>query len=942
MNWGERNVCGAVMALYGCSRASVMIGSAVVAAASLPIMAQSTTLLSRNSAGDIADAAGCPTTGLPAISGDGNRVVFVSFIPDLAPGGVPEFTGVYMHDRVSAETTRVSVSSTGDAADGFSGLDPEEFDGSMGVSFTGRYVVFPSAATNLIVGDTNGVTDIFIRDTLLGVNERVSLQTAGGESNGKSVYCAISPSVDGRFVVFNSDADNLVAGDTNGQRDIFIRDRTANITERVSIGTGGEESDAECVNPSVTADGRFVVFTSEATTLDPMAAEVGRKIFLRDRLLNQTFFVAVSATASGLQHSHTPETAAVSNDGRFVAFRINDDLGPQGAYVKDRQNGTLELVGVNEAGETLDVDNAISISADGRFVGFTSNGINGGAHCRFQAYVRDRLLQTTAVVSVSESGGLGDGGAGDHCLLSADGRVAAYSNGSHNLVAGDTNGRQDIFVHDLDTLSTIRASVSSSGFQGTAPLCLSSGVVAMTPDASRFVFLSGSANLAPCAFEGGQVYVRVPGSGLTELISVTIDGDRGATSDSGAISDNGRYVAFTSESNRIVEDDTNGARDIFLRDRLLQTTTRISVSSTGEQHNGVGFTDAPSISADGRYVAFHSDAPNLDFPDSAELCPTKDEPMRLCPDQEEDVFVRDVMAETTTVLSTTTDGGHGAVISADGAFVAYTSGTFSNCQPHQDGYAQVYRVPRTGGTAVAVGVASDGSSGCADKDEPAISGDGRVIAFISDDNTLVPDDYNNKPDIFVRDLAASTTTRVSIASDGTEANGPSLGAPAISRNGRYVAFESDASNLVEDDTNGGTDVFMHDRMTGRTIRVSLADSGAQGDAPTPGLFISIGGVSDDGRWVAFSSYASNLVPGDTNRATDAFLRDTLVPPAECPGDANGNGTVAFSDVTSILENWGATYPGSTGPGDADHNGAVNFADITKVLENWGLVCAAER
>jgi Tol biopolymer transport system component len=913
-------------------------------------MGQSTTLLSRNSAGDIADAAGCITTGLPAISGDGNHVVFVSFIPDLAPGGAPEFGGVYLHDRVSAETIRIAVSSTGGDTDGISGIDPEEFDGSMGVSFTGRYVVFPSAATNLIVGDTNGVTDIFIRDTLLGVNERVSLQTAGGESNGKSVHCAISPSVDGRFVVFNSDADNLVAGDTNGQRDIFIRDRTANITERVSIGTGGEESDAECVNPSVTADGRFVVFTSEATTLDPVAAEPGRKIFLRDRLLNQTFFVAVSATASGIQRSHTPETAAVSNDGRFVAFRINDDLGPQGAYVRDRQNGTLELVGVNEAGQTLAVDNAASISADGRFVGFTSNGINGGAHCRFQAYVRDRLLQTTAVVSVSESGGQGDGDASDHCLLSADGRVAAYSNGSHNLVAGDTNGRQDIFVHDLDTEDTIRASVSSSGFQGTAPLCLSSGVVAMTPDASRFVFLSGSANLAPCGFDGAQVYVRVPGSGLTELISVTIDGHGGATSDSGAISDNGRYVAFTSESNRIVEDDTNGARDIFLRDRLLQTTTRISVTSAGEQHNGVGFTDAPSISGDGRYIVFHSDAPNLDYPDSAEFCPPGSYAQcpylpgvcdTQCPYLEEDVFVRDVIAETTTILSTTTDGGFEAVISGDGAFVAYTSGGDDEIPGHYNG-RDIYIVPRAGGAAVRVGVADNGSRGTGDKEHAAISGNGSQVAFLSWDEALVPDDHNSAPDIYVRDLAAGTTTRVSIASDGTEANGPSLGYPVISRNGRYVAFSSDASNLVADDTNGVTDAFMHDRATGRTIRVSLGDSGAQGDAGTVGEFPSLGGVTSDGRWVAFSSYASNLVPGDTNRATDAFLRDTLVPPAECPGDANGNGTVAFSDITSVLENWGALFPGSTGPGDANHNGTVNFADITSVLENWGSQCAANR
>ncbi len=915
MNKRERNVCGVVTGLHRRSRASVMFGAAVVAAASLPIMGQSTTLLSRNSAGEFADAARCPTTGLPAISGDGNRVVFVSFIPDLAPGGAPEFGGVYLHDRTNGETIRIAVSSTGGDTDGFSGFDPEEFDGSMGVSFTGRFVVFPSAATNLIVGDTNGVTDIFVRDTLLGVNERVSVPTAGGEADGKSVHCAISPSEDGRYVVFNSDADNLVPGDTNGRRDIFIRDRVANVTERISIGTGGEQSDAECVNPSVTADGRFVVFTSEATTLDPMAADPGRKVFLRDRMLSQTELVAVVATPAGIEQHSSPETAAVSNNGRFVAFRLNDDFGPGGAYVKDRQNGTLELVGVNDVGAILDVDNAASISADGRFVGFTSNGINGGAHCRFQAYVRDRLMQTTAVVSVSESGGQGDGDASDHCLLSADGRVAAFSTGAANLVPGDTNARQDIFFRDLDTAETIRASVSSSGFQGTAPLCLSSGVSAMTPDASQFVLVSGAENLPSCGpVDNYQIYVHETGSGLTELVSVDFYGHTEDASDPGVISDNGRFVAFTSQSGRLIGTpdlpaDTNNARDIFLRDRLLQTTTRISVSSAGEQHNGVGFTDAPSISGDGRYIAFHSDAPNLDFPDSAEFCPP-DSKMQ-CYYLEEDVFVRDVVAGTTRMISQSTKGSGGSyepAISGDGAWVAYTSG------------GGIYIVPRAGGAAVWVSVG----------EHAAISGNGSQVAFF------------RWPDIFVRDLAAGTTTRVSIASDGTEANGPSIGYPVISRNGRYVAFNSDASNLVADDTNGVTDAFMHDRATGRTIRVSLGNSGAQGDAGTVGEFPSLGGVSSDGRWVAFSSYAGNLVPGDTNRATDAFLRDTLVPPAECPGDANDNGTVAFSDITSVLENWGANYPGSTGPGDADHNGAVNFADITKVLENWGLVCAAGR
>ena len=164
-------------------------------------------------------------------------------------------------------------------------------------------------------------------------------------------------------------------------------------------------------------------------------------------------------------------------------------------------------------------------------------------------------------------------------------------------------------------------------------------------------------------------------------------------------------------------------------------------------------------------------------------------------------------------------------------------------------------------------MATDGTQANGDSASPAISADGRYVAFGSDASNLVPGDTNGTSDVFVRDLRSGTTQRVSVATDGTQANGDS-DSPAISADGRYVAFASYASNLVPGDTNGTADVFVRDLRSGTTRRVSVATDGTQanGDSGSPA-------ISADGRYVAFESDASNLVPGDTNHCVDVFVRD---------------------------------------------------------------------
>lgn len=348
-------------------------------------------------------------------------------------------------------------------------------------------------------------------------------------------------------------------------------------------------------------------------------------------------------------------------------------------------------------------------------------------------------------------------------------------------------------------------------------------------------------------------------AGYTERVSVKTDGTEGNDdSGHGAMSGDGRYVAFTSSANNLVDDDTNISGDVFLRDRVEGSTIRISVSSDGTQ--GDSNSHGPSISDDGRLVAFYSEASNLVPNDTNHTW---------------DVFVRDWQAGETIRVSVASDGTQGndesttPAISGDGRFVAFTSWA-TNLVPNDTNFtSDVFVRDLNASVTFRVSVASDGREGNGYSRGPAISYDGRYVAFVSSATNLVPSDTNGVSDIFVHDCQTGTTERVSVASDGTQSNGASS-APALSSDGRYVAFSSYASNLVPGDTNGQSDVFVHDRVTHTTWRVSVSSAGAQGNSGSYGY-----GISGDGTLVVFASDANNLVAGDTNAFRDVFVHNWL-------------------------------------------------------------------
>jgi hypothetical protein len=353
--------------------------------------------------------------------------------------------------------------------------------------------------------------------------------------------------------------------------------------------------------------------------------------------------------------------------------------------------------------------------------------------------------------------------------------------------------------------------------------------------------------------------------GTTTRISVNDSGEQGnSASWAWAISSDGRFVAFRSGASNLVGNDTNDSWDIFVYDRQTEQVERVSVASDGTQGNDTSYH--PSISADGRFVAFASAADNLVSSDTNSSL---------------DVFVHDRYAGQTTRVSIASDGSQGdswsglwTAISAEGRYVAFISSASNLVSGDTNSALDVFVHDRYTNQTTRVSVASDAAQGNGDSGWAAssyggisISADGRFVTFESDASNLVTNDTNGVTDAFVHDRQTQQTTRVSVATNGTQGDEQS-GAPCISANGRYVAFHSIASNLVFDDFNNVYDIFVHDRQTGRTELASIASSGKRAYMSS-----SYPAISEDGRFIAFTSQAINLVFDDTNNAGDVFVRD---------------------------------------------------------------------
>ncbi|MCW2282821.1 VCBS repeat-containing protein [Rhodoblastus acidophilus] len=383
-----------------------------------------------------------------------------------------------------------------------------------------------------------------------------------------------------------------------------------------------------------------------------------------------------------------------------------------------------------------------------------------------------------------------------------------------------------------------------------------------SPDGTKISFESNSSNLvAGDANNDQDVFVKDLKTGDIALVSTASDGSKGnGGSNGGVFSPDGTKIAFNSSASNLVAGDTNGVTDLFIKDLTTGATTRISTASDGGQANDSTY-DPPDFSSDGTKIVFDSDASNLVAGD------TNNAP---------DVFLKDLTTGAITRVSTGADGSQlpgsfGHSLSPDGSKIAFISYAGAIDYTHPFWWlstpSQIFVKDLATGELTCVSTSADGTQSNGRCSDAIFSPDGTKIAFGSDATNLVANDASGSDDFFVKDLVTGAVTIVSSAADGTPANNYIGEYCIFSPDGTKIAFDSGASNLVEGDTNNSSDVFVRDLTTGAITRVSTGADGAQANNTSydPSF-------SRDGNSIAFNSYASDLVAGDTNATSDIFVK----------------------------------------------------------------------
>jgi Tol biopolymer transport system component len=747
----------------------------------------------------------------PAVSGDGRFVAFTSAADNLVAGDTNAALDVFVYDRQLSTVERLSVASDGRQGDGDSR--------APSIDRTGSVVAFASEATNLAPGDANGQSDVFVRRIGVGpATTTLASAAADGSGPGDGVSDEPSLSRDGSVVAFASDATNLVAGDANGHKDVFRRSLAdGSATELVSLRNGSSSvaGNGDSFSPSVSVDGAQIAFASRATNLLGSSDDNDvSDIFLRTPQSKSTALISQSCGNDAADDaSFDPHISSDTGSGgagvSFVTDASNLLQGCSGTPAPDNNN--LPDVYLRPLGPTPVVNERISrdpagaqfnrpslesaVSADGRLVAFAVDGLEssaGGPGAGAEVFGRDRSTTpgTTARLSAPPAGPALGPAVTESPAISADGNIVVYSSAASDLVTDDSNSLTDVFVSDRGRQQTNRVSRGLSGAQANGSSAVDSPP-AISADGQVVAFSSAADNLvADDTNAVGDVFV--------------VDRAREETTRDSfdpALSTDGRFVAFASDADNLVADDTNNATDVFVHDRQARTTTRVSVGAGRAQATG-GESYGPAINGDGSVVAFISRAANL--------APGAD-------DGNENVFVRDLKAGTTTRVGAT-GGPEGSAtsprvaLSANGRFVAYATET------------DVFVFDRQGGGAEQISVGPGGAPGDHASRAPALSADGRFVAFQSDATNLVPADTNQRTDVFVRDRRFGTTTRVSLGPASVQGDQPST-APRISGDGRFVAFQSTAANLVPGDTNSAPDIFVHDLTPVRGYWLVAADGG---------------------------------------------------------------------------------------------------------------------
>jgi Tol biopolymer transport system component len=880
----------------------------------------------------------------PIVSPDGRYVVFASTANNLIalrtnqplPAVIPPPMNVFLRDRTSATTTLISlnVSGTGGGNDN---------SWPVAVSTNGRYVLFESSANNLVADDTNNATDIFVRDLVADSTLLVSSSANGAAGNGTSQGSAMTP--DGHYVAFLSGANNLVPGDTNGIPDVFVRDLQGGVTTLASPGAGalGYVNTVPLDDsPGITPDGRYVVFHSTTTNLVP-GVTTRNDIYVRDLLSGTTIqasadaLAAVQALMGSSNATCRTFNFVISADGQFVVYEASPSSASAGIILRyNLQTGSTDIVHTNAAISSTTDSRSLDMTPDGTVIAFVAN-TNGSSGTDSCILVWDAQTASLSLASGDAANTVPAGSTCDWPALTPDGRFVAFLSSAPNLVTNALVGDYHLYLRDRQAATTTLLDANTNG---VGSRLTSMPIPALSADGRLVAFECSDGSLVP---KNGnrcyEVFMLDRLAGVIELISTRDPALSSFTSDgpstlSGlSISADGRFVAFTSEADNLVVNDTNGCRDVFVHDFVAETNLLISVAADGiSAGNNLSF--GPAISGDGRYVAFTSSADNLVAGDT---------------NKSQDVFLRDLQTATTQLISVSTNLGvpgnqdsYSPVISSDGRYIQFRSkannlapglfngenlflwdamsgatyalttngvaasamasdGRFSAFVSTSQAYgtdtvlslwdsqlrASVYTTatPTIGTT----GLSPDGkrvvystrggiffvvpeiahTNGVVTSYLPAtrpgfhFSSDGRFFTYAAAVN-IAAGLYTNQ--IYLYDFLARSNLLVSRSYNAFGPANHDSYSPDISSDGRFVAYQSEASDLVPGDDNGLPDIFLFDRVAGTTTLVSASHFGSD-SANNRSLSPIFAGQSE---WLFFESWASDLVDGDFYVNSDIF------------------------------------------------------------------------
>ncbi|MBK8024657.1 MAG: PD40 domain-containing protein [Chloroflexi bacterium] len=820
----------------------------------------------------------------PDLSGDGRYVAFESYDNTLVPD--ENFSGrdVFVFDLQLCQMELISRDTSNLSTDG------ESY--SPVISDDGRYVAFVSAASDLVSGDSNGRPDVFLHDRTAGTTTRL-VGNGGVEPNAGPYFFngdpAIDISGDGRFVVYTSDANNLDALDSNLAPDIYRYARETGVTEVVSISPVTGQA-AGGFNPALSEDGRYLAYVSVSSNMGFTEAPGSNNedVFLRDLATGQVWLA--SRTPDGEASTGRVEQLDISDDGGTVVFRSNatdivsgDTANSDDIFRFDRAGNSVTaitpmLFDTNSGSPT--------VSADGRFTVFASGipslvpGDSNGVH---DVFLHDHLNSVIQRVSVSDT--LMQGDAISHYpSLSDDGQVIAFFTRATNLISGEPHPGNAGSIYVVRT-SLLPPPPTNTPTHTPTPseTPTSTSTPTMTPTPSNTPTSTPTFTPSPTITPMPNVCAFDPLAQIIQRVSVASDGQQANERSEGGrtVSTDGRWVSFASSATNLVQGDTNERADVFVHDRYTCQTLLVSVSTAGVQANRRSY--GGSISPNGRYVAFVTDATNLVPNDTV---------------ADFDLFLHDLHTRQTIRVSQSPDGtrhGSGGVDAkwtADGRYLVFGGGT--GLLPGGVSRFDLYAYEVTTGQLMLIAMPVITSQ--YDVYGMDVSEDFRFAVFATG-AFLLPQDNSGMRDLYLEERQTQGYTLVSVSVTGSGGNAMSGGraSPQITADGRYVFFESLASDLVEGDINEVSDIFRYDRLTGETIMASVSSGGLIGDKESPYFLIT-----PDGRYLVFISYATNLIPLGDGDDTDVFVRDMQTGYTEAiTVDLNAQNTWGNSELGNI-------------------------------------------